>query len=131
MRELIKWNLDLALKAGQQPDEYGRSYEVRTRDKRLVHNIRLTNRQEYPHQVYPLIGEVRSVYIKTMMLTFCWNKDGCFVNSECPSNLDLHLYLVFRYDHVPIPDGVELERLTYKGKPTDYVFPDEYASPHD
>ena len=123
MRELIKWNLDLALKAGQEPDEYGRSYEVRTRDKRLVHKIRYLNGLKYP-----LFGEVRSVVNITNMHTFTWNKDGCFFNAESPSNLDLHLYLVFRYDHVPIPDGVELERLTYKGKPTDYVFPDDYGS---
>ena len=127
MRELIKWNLDLALKAGQEPDEYGRSYEVRTRDKRLVHNIR----RFLNSQMYPLFGEVRSVYYKTKMNTYCWDDDGCYINAKEPSNLDLHLYLVFRYDHVPIPDGVELERLTYKGKPTDYVFPDDYASPHD
>ena len=125
MRELIKWNLDLALKAGQEPDEYGRSYEVRTRDKRLVHNIRL---HLINHKEYPLIGEVRSVADKTKILSLCWDKDGYAIGAERPSNLDLHLYLVFRYDHVPIPDGVELERLKYKGKPTDYVFPDDYGS---
>ncbi len=121
MRELIHWNIDLALLAWQQPDEYGRSYELRTRDKRAVKDLRL-------HQpTATLSGNIRDVVNQSQVHSYQWNTDGFYLDRNHPTNMDLQLYLVFRYPYVPIPDGAQLSRLQSKKPPPNYLPPDEYG----
>ena len=115
MRELIKWNFQLATKAWQEPDDYGRSYELRTRDKRVVKILRIEENDRYP-----IVGETTSFWDFRVKETHRWMTDGTYLGSLSPCNMDLQLYIVFRYPGVPIPDEARLSRLPSRKTPTPY-----------
>ena len=122
-REKIQSNYDLVCRAWQEPDEFGISYELRTRDKRAVHFVRY----DEANRKFPIVGRVRYIWDLRRECTERWTAGGHYLGTLTTCNSDLELYAVFRFAGVPIPEGVTLGRLTFKREPTLYIPPEDYG----
>ena len=122
-REKIQWNYDLVCRAWQEPDEFGVSYELRTKDKRAVHFVRY----DEADRMFPIVGRVRYTWDLRCECTERWTPGGHYLGTLSPCSSDLELYAVFRYAGVPIPQGVTLSRLNFKRETTQYVPPEDYG----
>ncbi len=93
MKTKIPFSPQVAMRAWQEPDKDGVSYELYTKN-----GFKVTPVEYLTYGHYPFRGRVRSMYNPDEQVTSKWTADGYFFGWTAPMGLDLSLYKVTNND---------------------------------
>ncbi len=93
MKTKIPFSPQLAMRAWQEPDEHGVSYELYTKC-----GFKVTPVDNTTIGLHPFLGRVRSMWNPDEQVTMCWTADGYYFGWTAPMGLDLQLFKITNND---------------------------------
>ena len=93
MKTKIPFSPQLAMRAWQEPDKDGVSYELCTKC-----GFKVTPVGYVTIGHYPFVGRVRSVWNSAGIVTMHWTADGYLFGWTAPMHMDLELFKITKND---------------------------------